>query len=367
MILFELDKSYTGPRKSYIKDFSEKFISDNDTPKYVFGNTCYSRSIMEHIKIDGIIEDNPQEESFNGTPMTTLDKIAKNSLIVICCTNVRTAIQKILHFDISYLDYIAFFNHNKSSIPLMDLSWNVGFEDCYTNNIEEIYKIYNNLCDKESREVFAKIINFRLSYEIEYMKDFTNNEANQYFEPFLNLSKSDEIFIDIGGYDGYTSLEFIKKCPKYKSVHIFEPIPSNSKYCHDNLKNFNNIFHYDIALADEKKDLYFCEKGSGSTPSKDGAIKVKTDRLDDVLPKDIVPTLIKFDIEGGELKAIKGLRNIIKEHHPRLAISIYHRAEDFHKIPHEVLSIRSDYTLYVRHYGEGIDETVMFFIPKREA
>lgn len=53
--------------------------------------------------------------------------------------------------------------------------------------------------------------------------------------------------------------------------------------------------------------------------------------------------------------------------HPKIAISVYHKSSDFRKIPEQILSIRSDYKIYLRHYTESIYETVMFFIPIKES
>ena len=55
---------------------------------------------------------------------------------------------------------------------------------------------------------------------------------------------------------------------------------------------------------------------------------------------------------------------IIKKYKPILAICIYHKAEDWYKIPEIVLSINSEYKVYLRHYMEGIFESVLYFIPK---
>jgi hypothetical protein len=92
-------------------------------------------------------------------------------------------------------------------------------------------------------------------------------------------------------------------------------------------------------------------------------LTIEVDRLDDVL--DEAPTLIKIDIEGEEAAAIEGARRTIAAHHPRLAICVYHRAGDFWRIPRQVLAIRDDYDIYLRHYTESIYETVMFFMPRR--
>ena len=74
-------------------------------------------------------------------------------------------------------------------------------------------------------------------------------------------------------------------------------------------------------------------------------------------------TYIKMDLEGWETQALAGARRHITVDHPKLAISVYHDAADFWKVPEYVLSLRDDYDVYLRHYSEGWSETVMYFIP----
>ena len=73
--------------------------------------------------------------------------------------------------------------------------------------------------------------------------------------------------------------------------------------------------------------------------------------------------MIKFDIEG-ELKALEGARSIIQAHAPCLAVAAYHSSLSFVEIPELVLSICADYQVFLRHYGECIYETVLYFVPK---
>ena len=73
-----------------------------------------------------------------------------------------------------------------------------------------------------------------------------------------------------------------------------------------------------------------------------------------------------MDIEGNEIAAINGAKKTILRNHPKLAICVYHKGDDFVSIPQAVFRIRKDYDVYLRHYTQGIFETVMFFVPKLE-
>jgi len=75
-------------------------------------------------------------------------------------------------------------------------------------------------------------------------------------------------------------------------------------------------------------------------------------------------TFVKMDIEGAEGSAVAGAAEVIRRHHPKLAISVYHRPADLVDIPRQVLAIRDDYDIALRHYTEGFTETVMYFLPR---
>jgi hypothetical protein len=70
-----------------------------------------------------------------------------------------------------------------------------------------------------------------------------------------------------------------------------------------------------------------------------------------------------MDLEGWELRALNGAKRHIVEDHPKLAVAVYHDAPDFWRAREYVANLRTDYTIYLRHYSEGWSETVMYFIP----
>jgi hypothetical protein len=108
--------------------------------------------------------------------------------------------------------------------------------------------------------------------------------------------------------------------------------------------------------------LNFNDQKSFSSIYGAGATTVCVDSLDNIVNQKI--DFIKLDIEGAEQDAIDGAKNTIKKHCPIIACCIYHKAEDWHKISQKILSINNNYKIYIRHYMEGIFETVMYFIPK---
>jgi len=74
-------------------------------------------------------------------------------------------------------------------------------------------------------------------------------------------------------------------------------------------------------------------------------------------------TIIKMDVEGAELEALKGAYNTIKNYKPRLAICVYHKPSDIIDIPGFILQINDGYKLYLRHHRADIaDDTVLYAI-----
>jgi len=218
------------------------------------------------------------------------------------------------------------------------------------------------LNDEESKRIYRQLIKFRLSGDLSHMEGFKDRQREQYFEDFLKLEIKDEVFIDAGGFDGFTSLEFIKRCPDYRAIYIFEPEAENIQVIRDRLCNHRNVHLIQQGLSNKKETVRFSSKGTSSTISESGTIEISVDTLDQSV--DDAVTYIKMDIEGAERFAIEGAKETILENHPRLAICVYHKADDLWKIPDQILSIRNDYDIFLRHYTEGVTETVMFFIPK---
>lgn len=340
--------------------FCENFISSS-LPKFILGCNIYAESVAKLIEVDGFVDDFTAETQYLGKPITKTTVVPKNALVLnVAGGRPLSARDRLNDFGLQNLDYFAF--SKICHLDLRELRFNEGFNEEFFRNKEKYAWVYQLLGDEKSQTIFERLVKFRFDHNISHLEGFSQREDVQYFEDFLNLRKNDELFIDVGGYDGYTTLEFIKICPKYASIHIFEPDKNNHASCLSALSGYQNINVHLLGLSNQKQTLSFNMLGSSSSVSEHGSAKINVDRLDDVL--DIQPTFIKIDIEGGELAAIEGARNTIFRSHPKLAISVYHNPGDFWRIPELILDIRDDYNIFIRHYTESIYETVMFFLPK---
>ena len=69
-----------------------------------------------------------------------------------------------------------------------------------------------------------------------------------------------------------------------------------------------------------------------------------------------------MDVEGAELKALKGAEYLIRSLHPKMAICIYHKVVDLWTIPAFILECYADYKFYVRHYSYDMLDTVLYAV-----
>lgn len=345
----------------YAKEFMREFSEAGDVPKYVYGVNLYTESIIRHYKIDGVIAEKVQQPTYCGVPVKLVDGVEDNALVVQVIRGIPvTEERRIRQYQFRSIDLFSFIRYSGNSVFEIDF-WQ-GFREDFEKNRDKYDRIYDLLSDAVSKNQFFNLINFRLSHNLRYMKGFVHREKEQYFEDFFSLEPG-EVFADVGGFDGFTTAEFIKRCPAYGKVYFFEPDDANTNKAKSLLNGHQHIEYMKYGLSNKREKLYFESSGPQSKISDSGTNQIEVVRLSEVVSDKI--TFLKMDIEGLEYEALEGSRELIEKYHPKLAIAVYHKANDFWKIPELILSIRSDYKLYIRHYTEGISETVMYFIPKK--
>lgn len=195
--------------------------------------------------------------------------------------------------------------------------------------------------------------------------------GKQYFDLF-QPQKGGEVFIDAGSFDGGTVVDFFAWLRGYGEsgrCYSLEPVPEMYAEIVERSKKeeWKDVTICNCAAWNEKASISLIkdqkENGiiwGGSFIGESGEIKVNGEAIDSIVDKNEAITYIKMDIEGSELKALQGAKNIIMRYKPRLAISIYHKPWDIIEIPDYVLSLVPEYRLYIRHYSADFTETVLY-------
>lgn len=232
-------------------------------------------------------------------------------------------------------------------------------------DIKKIIKLYRLLEDKKSKKVFEKIIAHRLTLDYRKLNGAVDAMEKEYFDHSLIKLIKDEVFVDGGGFDGDTIKKFIQVSNgRFKEIHTFEPdVKSQNK-----IKTFisdekdKRIKLHPFGLSNVNKAAYFSNTGTAGSKLADGGnYQINLISLDKYLYK-YKPTLIKFDIEGSETKAILGMKKIMKDFKPRLVICLYHKPADLWKIPLLIKKINPKYKIFIRHYTRTQHDTVCYAI-----
>ena len=152
------------------------------------------------------------------------------------------------------------------------------------------------------------------------------NSPHRYEDDVVAVREGD-VLVDAGACEGNFTLHNIEKVSK---VYVIECDPAW-------------VEALKCTFEPWKEKVEFCCKYLGKKDSD-------TEICLDTLIGDAKVDFIKMDIEGQELNAIEGAKNTILKYKPKMLISCYHRTEDIYQLPMKVLSIRSDYKVYMRHY-----------------
>jgi FkbM family methyltransferase len=186
-------------------------------------------------------------------------------------------------------------------------------------------------------------------------------------QPAARIAPGD-IVIDGGGCWGDTALYFAGRVGPTGRVISYEFSPSNVDLLDANLSRnpdaASRIVVERRALWD-RSDERLALNGTG--PATQVAVSadgdgVLTRALDDAPQALGLPRIdfIKLDVEGAELRALKGAERILRRDRPRLAIALYHEDADWVEIPAYLHGLGVGYRFSLGHFTIHHEETVLF-------
>ena len=235
------------------------------------------------------------------------------------------------------------------------------------SHLDELEGVYNLLDDDLSKKTFLSVIEYRKLLDPICLRV---SEYDQYCHPCIDFAGCKVLF-DVGAWVGDTAIKFAKLIDQNGKIVAFEPTPHSMadlcKNIHDEGLE-NKVIPVAAGVSDRNGYawLQLAQHSGSNSISSTGSVLVNITTIDDFCNEvKMVPNLIKMDIEGSEMAALRGAKNTIVKYGPGLQVCIYHHCEDLWGIPLFLKELQPDYKLYLGHHGQDRFETVLYLVRNR--
>lgn len=236
---------------------------------------------------------------------------------------------------------------------------NKEYIKAHAAEIKSLYNCTDEYTDKILDEIIAQRSQLKTALIEDIQKMAPFHSVHDYFYDKELAPKGDVTLIDGGAYDG-DSIQGVYRIfgDRLKRVHAFEPASTNAKAMAENLKKLGidkiTSIH-EIGMFEFDGSLFIsgnANNGMGfhlTTVKTENTVEVR--QISSMKLEIIGDALLKMDIEGCELAALKGAKAFIEQHRPYMAICLYHKMEDILEIPAYIKSICPEYDFYLRAGG----------------
>jgi len=156
---------------------------------------------------------------------------------------------------------------------------------------------------------------------------------NSCFMKWIETCKGRRVVFDVGAHVGFYSIPASFVVDKSGKVIAFEPADINYSLLlkHKKLNGLKNLYVYKCVVGESSKSnvIFYETNLPVGLPRKipiKGYKKVYKSQisLDDFsVSKDLIPEVMKIDVEGAELEVLKGASYILEKYHPVLFLSIH--------------------------------------------
>lgn len=297
--------------------------------------------------------------------------------------------------------------------------------DWFTRNYEAIFRTYARLVDQTSRDIFVDVLRFKLSghlhvrlrnniqmfapqvkqfqeafagapsqanvtgmfgnlvcydgqwngarYQVDTLEDalLYTLVYGQYFlarDGITIRPEPGDHVIDGGSCTGDTIAVFREAVGPSGHVYGFDPVRVHLDVCKMNTARmgYENTTVLPFGVSDRNVNAPLVEMTSyqpGYHPMP-GDAPVPLRRIDDLVMDGTIERIdfLKLDVEGSEIDALRGAVSSLHRFRPKLALSIYHRPDDFFQICDFVHDLGLGYKFYLGHYTIHDEETVLYAV-----
>lgn len=235
--------------------------------------------------------------------------------------------------------------------------------------LDELLAFAERLEDDWSRQTLYANLLFRLKGERGDLFAGLCSSASEYFctgagEDSFILGE-EECFVDCGASSGPTVARFLTATRyRYRSITAFEPDRINFAALEKSLRlPLAQIDCRNQAVGKTAGKLAFVETGGLGSHLSAAATGLEVDvvALDDVIEH---ASFVKMDVEGAEPAALAGARQLIARERPRMAVCVYHYADDLLDCVAAIDAAAEGYHYRLRqHYGYYYD-LILYAAPR---
>ena len=304
----------------------------------------------KNIPVRGVFasDDFVRGQSFRGFPVKTYRDIKNDFsepvILVSFATRLDSVLKKIYNL------------HETDELYAPDVPVFGGglFDSAYfSKHFDKFCAVYDLLADQTSREVYYRVLEYKLTGRIEPLK-CCETSPDEAYRNIIRPQKG-SVYVDIGAYNGDTLSEYVSYAGREICAYAFEPDARNYKKLCETVETLclSNAHLYNLAAWNEKTELTFYARSgrnSAGTTSHKGAKAraVPADRADVYLPQGA--DFVNIDAEGSDMQVLLGLTQTIRTSRPTVSCALYHRNEDMFAIPLYLAGQYQHFHMYVRHF-----------------
>jgi FkbM family methyltransferase len=231
--------------------------------------------------------------------------------------------------------------------------------DADADKLDRAYALFG---DDHSRRNFSDLLRYRLSFSSAFLRPAP---FRTYAHPLVHVEAGDSV-IDGGAWVGDSAVQFARNAGGPCRVYAFEPSSDAFAQLQDRISRADLqqiVYPIQKGVSERTAQVRFAaDPGGGGRGmiQQGGSGLVQVTTIDDFCREsDVAPTLIKLDVEGSEVQALRGAQNVLSQG-PKLQISVYHEPRDLYEIPIQIHEMNPNYEFYLEHHSQYLMDTTLY-------
>lgn len=358
-----------------------------DTPIVMLGRSDFGANFLHAIgqraRILHVVDDfrSHRGEQFQGIDIISTDRfleMAKHDPDIVAVNACRYDYSKRFFDDLCRTHAVPCLNFEQAvrALGLNDtLDYRVAdWGATIAARCDDYLKLAQRLGDPGSIETLYAVLTFHVTCNPEWYLNVARPYPTLYFRSGLFSFGDKEKMVDCGASIGESTSALIGVTQgTYARSWMIEPDRLNVATLRGFLRKYAGtpneakLSLHAVAVGEAPGEVPFQHLGTHGgavlPASKAGACApgdyVPVMRIDDIV--DDRPTIIKMDVEGFELPALKGAEGVIRADRPKLMVSAYHRSGDLLDISAWVDTVAPGYRIGLRHHTEDRWDTCLYF------